>query len=378
MPPNQNGSEATLTKPSVAAPGVASKDPSWVPKKDGVAVLPIKNAYNLEVTHATFDHPEFRQVFPTETYPPIPVLDFDDRAAYADPTLKNLLEHATVRHIAPKIGTELSGIQLHELTDAQKDELALLTAQRGVVFLVDQQITPTQQLQLGRYWGPLHVHATLGHVQGEPELFVVEATVESSEQILYAQSELVSEWHSDVTYERQPPSYTTLRAHAAPDVGADTIWASSYEAYNRLTPAFQQFVEGLTAIHSSKAQAETAIANGKTLRRLIVEFEHPVVRTHPVTKRKALFVNPLFTTRIKNLSRAESDAVLRFLNTHIVQGHEFQVRYHLAKDTVALWDNRISTHAATFDFLPGNRLATRVTTHGEIPYFDKGDADARP
>lgn len=139
-------------------------------------------------------------------------------------------------------------------------------------------------------------------------------------------------------------------------------------------------------------QSESAIANGQTLRRPIVEFEHPVVRTHPVTGRKALYVNAQFTTRVNNLSAPESgtlygvlscwnavltflydslpDAILRFLLQHIAQGQEFQVRYHWTKDAVAIWDNRATVHYATYDYLPGNRHAVRVTPHGEIPYFE--------
>ncbi|KAG6622940.1 putative taurine dioxygenase [Phytophthora cinnamomi] len=332
---------------------------------------PIKNALNREVEHAPFTHPELLSEFPTKTYDPIPVLPYEDRALKADPTFKNLLADATVTHLEPKIGTEISGLQLHELTDAQKDELALLVAQRGVVFFRDQKISIEEQLELGRYYGPLHVHQTVGHATGIPQVHVVQNSLEGSAKRIKTQAlEPVNLWHSDVSYERQPPSYTSFKVLTTPPTGGDTLWASAYEAYERLTPQFKTFVEGLTAIHSSKHQAESAIANGQTLRRPIVEFEHPVVRTHPVTGRKALYVNAQFTTRINNLSAAESDAVLRFLLEHIAQGQEFQVRYHWTKDAVAIWDNRATVHYATYDYLPGNRHAVRVTPHGEIPYFE--------
>jgi len=113
------------------------------------------------------------------------------------------------------------------------------------------------------------------------------------------------------------------------------------------------------------------VARGQLLRRPIVEFAHPVVRTHPVTGRKALFVNPSFTLRIKELSVAESDAVLNFLYKHIAEGHEFQVRFHWEKNSVAFWDNRITNHYATFDYLPGNRHGVRVTPQAEVPFFKK-------
>ncbi|POM70546.1 Hypothetical protein PHPALM_12992 [Phytophthora palmivora] len=210
-------------------------------------------------------------------------------------------------------------------------------------------------------------------------MLVVENSVETSAAVLKRhQYDPVSTWHTDVSYERQPPAYTLFKVLTSPDVGGDTLWASGYEAYDRLTPAFKTFVEGLIAVHSGKSQAEHAIQAGRIVRRPVVEFDHPVVRTHPVTKRKALFVNAGFTKRIKNLSAAESadtqyravDTVLRFLFKHVAEGQEFQVRYHWTKDAVAIWDNRSTFHYATFDFLPGNRHAVRVTPHGEIPYFD--------
>ncbi|KAG2507372.1 hypothetical protein BBI17_008948 [Phytophthora kernoviae] len=335
------------------------------------APAPVKNALLQEVTHAKFEHPEFLSTFPPTTYPRIPVLPVEDRALKADPTFKNLLANATVNHLEPTIGTELSGIQLRELTAAQKDELALLVAHRGVVFFRDQDITAEQQLELGRYYGPLHIQQNLAHTKQYPELLVVENSVESSAAVLKRHHyDPVNAWHTDVSYERQPPSYTTLKVLSTPDVGGDTLWADAYAAYDRLTPAFRKFVEGLVAAHSGKIQAEHAIEAGRIVRRPPVEFEHPVVRTHPVTKRKALFVNAAFTKRIKNLSSAESDAVLKFLYKHVAEGHEFQVRFRWTKNALAIWDNRSTFHYATFDYLPGNRHAVRVTPHGEIPYFD--------
>ncbi|KAG6622701.1 Poly ADP-ribose [Phytophthora cinnamomi] len=353
MPPQNQDSEtqvATVTTPTAA---------------------PVKNALFHEVQHAKFEHPELLSTFPPTTYDPIPVLPYEDRAFKADPTFKNLLADATVTHLEPKIGSEISGLQLHELTDAQKDELALLIAQRGVVFFRDQKITAEQQLDLGSYYGPLHIQQNLPHTEKYPEMLVVENSVATSAAVLKRhQFDPVSAWHTDVSYERQPPAYTLFKVLTTPDVGGDTLWACGYEAYDRLTPAFKKFIEGLVAVHSGKSQADHAIEAGHIVRRPVVEFEHPVVRTHPVTKRKALFVNAAFTKRIKNLSSSESDAVLRFLYKHVAEGHEFQVRFHWTKNAVAIWDNRSTFHYATFDYLPGNRHAVRVTPHGEVPYFD--------
>lgn len=215
----------------------------------------VKNALREHVEHAKIEHPELAPVFQEKTYEPIDRHEVDDRAAYADPTLKNLLANATVTHLAPKIGTELSGIQLHELTNQQRDELALLVAERGVVFLRDQDITIEQQLELGRHYGPLHVHQTNGHPNGLPQVHVIYNTTETSQKFLDSHlRDPYSTWHSDVSYEKQPPSYTSLKIITNPPVGGDTLWASGYEAYERLTPPFKAFVEGLTAIHSSKVR----------------------------------------------------------------------------------------------------------------------------
>ncbi|GMF26403.1 unnamed protein product [Phytophthora fragariaefolia] len=211
----------------------------------------VKNALNQEVEHAKFEHPELKSVYPDTKFDPIPELPYSNRALNADPTFKNLLKDATVTHLAPKIGTELSGIQLHELTDAQRDELALLVAHRGVVFFRDQEIDVDQQLELGRYYGPLHVHQNLGHPKDREEIVVVENSVETSDAFLKRQIyDPFNAWHSDVSNERQPPSYTSFKVLTNPPVGGDTLWASAYEAYDRLTPPMKEFISGLTAIHT--------------------------------------------------------------------------------------------------------------------------------
>jgi sulfonate dioxygenase len=169
------------------------------------APVPVKNALATEVKYSPISHPELVPVHPSTTYSPIPELPYHDRALNADPTFKNLLADATITHLEPKIGSEISGIQLHELSDAQKDELALLVAERGVVFFRDQDITIDQQLDLGRYYGPLHIHQNYGHPEGYPEVHVVHNTVEGSSAFLkeYLLLDPNNEWHSDVTYERQ-------------------------------------------------------------------------------------------------------------------------------------------------------------------------------
>lgn len=171
-------------------------------------------------------------------------------------------------------------------------------------------------------------------------------------------------WHSDVSYELQPPGFTFLKIDTLPgQAGGDTIWSSSYAAYDRLSPELQKRLEGLEAVHSGKEQAAGAAAFGHTVRREDVEHTHPIVRTHPVTGLKALFIQPGFTRRIVGLNRHESDALLNLLYDHIAGGYDFHVRFKWTEDTVAVWDNRVTSHVAIFDYLDyGKRHGWRITT----------------
>ena len=142
-----------------------------------------------------------------------------------------------------------------------------------------------------------------------------------------------------MSYERQPPGITVLTLLAVPATGGDTAWVSQTAAYARLSPPVRALLDGLRAEHSGLAQAEAARRDGRLVRRDPVRSDHPVVRVHPATGERALFVNPGFTTRIVGLRDEESDALLQLLFRHIAQGHDFQVRVRWEEGTVALWDN---------------------------------------
>ncbi|KAJ3047746.1 hypothetical protein HK097_011247 [Rhizophlyctis rosea] len=312
-----------------------------------------------------------RPTWPDTKYPPLEPHDFRDVGARADPSLKNLLGAGTKRtDLTPHIGTELEGVQLSQLTDAQKDELALLTAQRGVVFFRDQDITVHQQLDLGRHYGRLHIHPTSGHPEGLPEVHVVHTKdIEYRKEGQPRQSQRDT-WHSDVTYELQPPGLTTLKINKLPPVGGDTLWASGYALYDTLSPQLQKLFEGLEAEHSGFEQAEGSRRQGREPRRAPVKHIHPIVRVHPVTGWKSIFVNPGFTRSIVGVSKAESNALLKLLFDHIAESQDLQVRFKWSKNSVAVWDNRITIHNAIFDYLPALRHGARVTPQAERPYFD--------
>ncbi|KAI6025683.1 alpha-ketoglutarate-dependent sulfonate dioxygenase [Pisolithus orientalis] len=290
-----------------------------------------------------YKYANFKPHFPVVNWEPLTEQEVTDRALFADSEKKALFSAAQkVKHLTPVIGTEVTGIDLRQLTPAQKDELALLVAERGVVFFRDQELNIHEQLELARYFGPLHKHATTG-VPREPgleEVHVVYNNVANRPNpVAFAKFDL---WHSDVSYEIQPPSTTFLKVITSPEYGGDTLWTSGYALYSSLSPGFQKYLEGLAALHSAVAQAEGARAQGLHVRREPVENIHPVVR-------------------------AGSDAILQFLFLQLSENVDFQVRFRWETNSVAIWDNRVVTHSATFDFWPQTRHALRTTPHGEKP-----------
>ncbi|KZT35795.1 TauD-domain-containing protein [Sistotremastrum suecicum HHB10207 ss-3] len=343
-------------------------EPQQAKPQREVLINPFYSPFAESKVEEDYEFSQYTPVFPAVSWEPLGPIEVNDRGHHADPEKKALLSAATkIIHLTPSIGTELHGIDLRQLSSQQKDELALLIAERGVVFFRDQAINIHEQLELGRHFGPLHKHATTP-VPKEPGLQEVHVVytdgTKRPDSSAYTRSDL---WHSDVTYEVQPPSTTSLKLYTAPDVGGDTHWTSGYAVYSSLSPFFQKYLEGLTAIHSAVAQAEGARAAGTHVRRQEIETIHPIVRVHPVTGWKSVYVNPGFTRRIIGIPKAESDAVLAFLFRQITENLDFQVRFRWEKNSVAIWDNRVTTHAATFDFFPQKRHALRVTPHGEKP-----------
>ncbi|KAJ3348021.1 hypothetical protein HDU83_001614 [Entophlyctis luteolus] len=317
---------------------------------------------------------------PDQKYPPLEDYEYIDVALKADPAKESLygIEGATFKDLEPVLGTEITGVQLNQLNEQQRRDLALLIAERGVVFLKAQTASADELLDIGRFFGRLHIHPTTEQPVGYPEVHVVYTDPTTAPKFKAHLEDFRTKrygWHSDVSYERQPPTYTLFKVDVVPEVGGSTLWASQVTAYETLTPKFQKIVEGLTAVHSAVEQYESSKKRGGPTRREPVETEHPVVRTHPVTGKKALFVNPIFTRYIVGLRAKESDAILNFLYDHIANGIDFQVRYRWEANTVAIWDNRQTVHSANFDYIlhgkgPQYRNALRVTPQGERPYLE--------
>ena len=240
----------------------------------------------------------------TTTFPPTQPFDFHDRGGLADRAKPNLfgVKGAKITKLTPRIGTEITGIQLSRLTDDQKNELALLIAERGVVVFRDQDfkdIGVEKQKEFGKYFGPLHVHVSVtsqhrprlmifqpvgAHVEGAIEFHNIYLGPDNLYRLRQRSHKLTTiGYHSDVSYEHQPPGITILTLLSVPGTGGDTGWVSQEAAYERLSPPIQQLLEGLRAEHSGFPQADSARRDGKHVRREPIKSDHPVVRVHPVS-----------------------------------------------------------------------------------------------
>jgi sulfonate dioxygenase len=215
-------------------------------------------------------------------------------------------------------------------------------AQKKVVAFRDQDFASlpiAKALAFGAYFGRLHIHPTSGAPAGYPEIHVVHRGAEdTSAQEFFSNRTNSIAWHTDVSYENQPPGTTFLYALDVPEAGGDTLFSNQVKAYERLSPAFRERLQGLQAVHSAHEQAESALAKGSIVRRAPINSIHPVVRTHPATGEKALYVNPQFTRYIIGFKKEESDYLLKFLYDHIALSQDLQCRVKWAPGTVVVWD----------------------------------------
>ncbi|KAL4861965.1 hypothetical protein BDV12DRAFT_207634 [Aspergillus spectabilis] len=279
---------------------------------------------------------------------------FTDRGLSASPEKHSLFSSATsITHLTPEIGTELSGLQLTSLTDEQKNDLALLVAERGVVFLRDQEMDVHEQIEFASYFGDLHIHQMAGIIPDLPWVH----PIYKDETAVNGRSHQI--WHSDVSYELQPPGLTMLKMDTLPRA-----------APGALSWKLRSFLETLEAKHSGLEQAEKALRTKGCLRRDPIETIHPVVRTHPVTGWKTLYINENFTKEIVGLEKRVGDALLDTLYRTIAEGYEFQVRWKWSSNAVAIWDNRATFHTGIFDYFPHLRHGLRVAPQAEKPYLD--------
>ena len=249
-----------------------------------------------------------------------------------------------VRRLSGSLGAEVRGLALTEVGPAEAEQLLALLMEHQALFFPEQSLSPEAHVAFGRHFGTLEGHPNLKFSSDLPELFELRASYGAT----------ADEWHSDLTCQDQPSVLAILNMVACPEIGGDTMWSNMYKAYEELSPPMQEFCEGLSALHD-------AHPHGQPERMSI----HPVVRVHPVTGRKSLFVNEHFTRRIVELSHGESEALLRHL-TSWVASPRFTVRYHWTPGTIAMWDNRCTQHYVLNDF-EGERIIQRVTVMGDEP-----------
>jgi taurine dioxygenase len=268
-----------------------------------------------------------------------------------------------VRRFEPALGAEVRGIQLADgLDDASFAEVHRAFLEHQVLFFKDQrEIPPEVQVAIAERFGELHFHPAAPQMSGHPAVFEIYAHKDSK----IANGEF---WHSDVSCDEEPPLGTILQMQVLPDLGGDTLFANMYAAYDTLSQPLREMLIGLTATHGSEhvyrgRYADRGVDDGG---KQYPEAIHPVVRTHPETGKRALYVNRTFTTRLNELSQHESDAVLELLFTHSEQ-IAFQVRFRWSQFDVAFWDNRCTLHHAIWDYWPNERKGRRVTIKGDRP-----------
>ncbi|KAL1406446.1 hypothetical protein Q8F55_008145 [Vanrija albida] len=309
--------------------------------------------------------------------------EFVDPGTRADPEKKALFAAAKeVITLTKHIGTELVGVQLKDLDNKQRDELALLIAERGVVFFRDQDLSPQKQLEIGKYLGDGEVF-DFGTIATVPSLGPG-ITIIWEKARSYKRSYRLpwpeyngyngQGWHIDgvAASEQGESSYTHLHQDAVPNDSGDTTWASGYAAYDKLSPGFKKFVDGLTGIYKSNTTAKNS-KNPDGPR--IPKFERaPLVRTHPVTKWKTLFVADRGLVGIEGFDKTESEVIIKYLVSVYNQSQEIAVRFKWTPGTSAIWDNRVTNHAAVRDFdwsQYNERHGTNVISVGSAkPVFD--------
>jgi taurine dioxygenase len=269
----------------------------------------------------------------------------------------------TTTRVGVNLGAEISGADLRQpLQDGAFRAIEDALVENELIIFRDQEITSDNLMDFGRRFGELTVHPFSPNEASAPQL------------IKFRNDETnapfgTDVWHSDETFRAEPPMATVLCAKEVPAIGGDTMFVSMSAAFDGLSDRMQQFISGLEAIHDLKP-FRALFGSSEEDRKNLQHFEllyppqvHPVVRLHPVSGRKVLFVNPQFTIAIKDMDERESRSLLDTL-FHQALIPEYQFRHHWAPHTIAMWDNRSTQHYAVNDYYPQRRYMERVTIRG--------------
>ena len=276
-----------------------------------------------------------------------------------------------VRPMSGALGAEIAGVDVAEELDAATlASLRDAILQAGVVVLRDQKLTREAQLRFARKLGEPEVHPIANGMAEHPE--IIRVLKPAGQRAFFGTS-----WHTDNSFFAKPTSFTILYGETIPPVGGDTVYASMERAYATLSAPIKRFLDPLRAVHSASSAYDPRTTGDAKYKgeapitytysdAIWEEVEHPVVRTHPETGRRSLYVNPMFTQRIVGLERHESDAVLAMLHAHCAR-IEFQCRLRWAPGSLAIWDNRSVQHYAIDDYADFERVMYRVTLQGDKP-----------
>jgi taurine dioxygenase len=278
----------------------------------------------------------------------------------------------TVRRVAGSLGAEVSGVDLAQpLSNTAAAEIRRAFVENLVLFFRDQRLTPEQHLAFSRLFGRLCRMPYIKHMDDYPDIIAVLKEADEAKISTFGNA-----WHSDFSFLEEPPLGSILYAREVPSHGGDTLFANMYEAYEALSAGMKRMLGGLRAMHSGRPYGRGGVPKDlKTSRSIQIErgnaeaereVAHPVVRLHPESGRKALFVNAIYTTRFEDMSEAESWPLLGFLFAH-VQQPEFACRFRWAEGSLAVWDNRCTLHYAVNDYDGSRRLMHRTTVAGERP-----------
>ena len=268
-----------------------------------------------------------------------------------------------IQKYSPNLGAIITGVDLSkEINEDQFKDIHKAFLDNQVLFFQNQnEISPDIHLKLGKLFGELHVHPAAPSMPGYPEIFEIHAHKNSK----VANGEF---WHSDVSCDIEPPLGTMLQLHILPETGGDTMFSDMYSAYNELSDKYKSLLNGLVAIHESEhlysGRYEDRGVNRDNIKTPVAN--HPLIRTHPITGKKAIYVNRTFTTGIEGMNKNESSSILEFLFEHC-EHVNFQIRYRWNKNDMAFWDNRCTMHRAIWDYWPNERKGRRVTIKGDKP-----------
>ena len=280
--------------------------------------------------------------------------------------------HARVKKIAPHLGAEISGVSLGRLGDADFQVIQAALVEHEVLVFRNQKLSVDEYMSFGQRFGELTVHPFSTSLPERPELIVLDNDP-STPPIS------TDQWHSDEMFRDRPALATILRSTIIPEVGGNTVFASMTAAYDGLHPSLQQFLCSLEALHDFKVFR--ALHSGtREGRQRLLELEemfpnqrHPVVRVHPVSGRRAVFVSPQTTKRILGVRDFESEHLLQMLY-QLPQVPEYQLRVSWEPNMIVMWDNRSTQHYAPRDYFPARRRMERLTVGGDKPFGVAADS----